>query len=764
MKKFHPIAIYKTIRVSRKAGLLLLLNAAVIIAVMLWAYTGLRNLPKPNLSLENFIANHLDYRAEGHSFYVDDFLKDSGEKKEILWGPFTGLKTGSYTAMIEYSAEEDQSCSAGAESEESHLVRSTPGMLSRHLHKEAYQFEVTDDIEKFDFRINYSGNGDFSVKSLSIISNNNRIKRISTEMIAALILFDFFCIFLSFSEDRKRVIVLLSGITMLVSLPLALEGMYTGPDLNFHLLRIEAIVQALRSGQFPARVSSIAMYGLGYPFSIFYNDLFLYFPAVLRLLGFPVISAYKIFLFCVNLAVVIISYRSFRKIICKQDLSIVLCLLYSASSYRLNQMYVRAGVGECTALIFFPLLAQAVHQIYTEETTGPGRIFKNASVLAVAMSGIIGSQVPSAIIVCFVLALMWLVLLKKSIRKSTLITFVAAVFLTILLNLYFVVPFLDYYITMPIAVKQWANDPPLLIQYRGVFLSQLFAFFRNHTGSFPPTEHDVKMMHTPGIALLWVFLYEVYHLLVKGKTEKRMAFYLFFSFLTIFISTDLFPWDFFTRHVPLWRYLTQILFPWRFLSVAMLLLCLMAGYLFMGPEKKLQDITVAVTVVTVLIFNGILYGQRELVNIFDTTGVEKNPIYYEYFIEGSSLYEFDTEVRGVNMDSAEILSQNSNTLKLYCKAGNEGGIHSVTAPLYNYKGYHVLDDAGNEYEIQNGEQNFIRFDLPDGFSGTITVIFKDPFYWTAALIISCATALFLLLCRFTGFKSDPNPVYRAARE
>ena len=88
----------------------------------------------------------------------------------------------------------------------------------------------------------------------------------------------------------------------------------------------------------------------------------------------------------------------------------------------------------------------------------------------------------------------------------------------------------------------------------------------------------------------------------------------------------------------------------------------------------------------------------------------------------------------------------------------------MTAPLYNYKGYHVLDDAGNEYEIQNGEQNFIRFDLPDGFSGTITVIFKDPFYWTAALIISCVTAMFLLLCRFTGFKSDPDPVYRAARE
>ena len=347
----------------RKNRALLLFNLFVIFAALFLAYSGSRGLPRPDLSIDKWTMDHVNYRDEDHAFYVDDELKDSGREKEILWGPFTGMRKGSYTAIINYSADEDQTCSASANSQESKLVRSTPGILSRYLHTVSYQFEVTDDIEKFDFRINYSGHGDFMVKSLDIVPNNNRIKRTVTEVFASLILLDLFCWFTGFPVEKKKIVVLLSGIILLISLPLALEGMYTGPDLRFHLLRVEALVQALRSGQFPARVSSIGMYGLGYPFSIFYNDIFLYFPAVLRLLGFSVITAYKIFLFFINIAVTAVSYMSFRKIFSSSDTAVFLSLLYSASSYGINQMYVRAGVGECTALIFFPLLALAVYRI-----------------------------------------------------------------------------------------------------------------------------------------------------------------------------------------------------------------------------------------------------------------------------------------------------------------------------------------------------------------------------------------------------------------
>ena len=51
-------------------------------------------------------------------------------------------------------------------------------------------------------------------------------------------------------------VLMLAGIGVLASLPLGIRGIYSGHDVEVHFLRIEAVAQALRSGQFPARVSS----------------------------------------------------------------------------------------------------------------------------------------------------------------------------------------------------------------------------------------------------------------------------------------------------------------------------------------------------------------------------------------------------------------------------------------------------------------------------------------------------------------------------
>ena len=61
------------------------------------------------------------------------------------------------------------------------------------------------------------------------------------------------------------------------------SGALQGADWSFHLSRIEGIAQGLREGQFPVRVYSIAKNGYGYAPSLFYGELLLYFPAVLRL-------------------------------------------------------------------------------------------------------------------------------------------------------------------------------------------------------------------------------------------------------------------------------------------------------------------------------------------------------------------------------------------------------------------------------------------------------------------------------------------------
>ena len=68
-------------------------------------------------------------------------------------------------------------------------------------------------------------------------------------------------------------------------------GAANGADWSFHLSRIEGIANGLREGQFPVRVYSMAKDGYGYAPSLFYGELLLYFPAVLRLLGMSVQGA-----------------------------------------------------------------------------------------------------------------------------------------------------------------------------------------------------------------------------------------------------------------------------------------------------------------------------------------------------------------------------------------------------------------------------------------------------------------------------------------
>lgn len=100
-----------------------------------------------------------------------------------------------------------------------------------------------------------------------------------------------------------------------------------GHDLHFHLYRIQGIADALAKGDFPVRMQYTQLYGYGYPVSICYGDLFLYFPALLVLLGVPVLCAYTIFALVVNVATAVITYRCLRRIFSVRSIAVAGCAL-----------------------------------------------------------------------------------------------------------------------------------------------------------------------------------------------------------------------------------------------------------------------------------------------------------------------------------------------------------------------------------------------------------------------------------------------------
>ena len=540
-----------------------------------------KNLAPVPYSIDDWRADHLVYRDS--AFCLDDIRKDDGHYGQILWGPYKSLKKGSYTAKIEYSAEHDQTCLVTSPNSEKRFIRSGTGLLSRYLHTISYDFEVSEDIDNFELLVFYNGEGDFSIRSISVNTNNNRGQRIAVEIIAVIMLITGGFFFKDLPDNKKRIILALAGITILSSLPAAIRGLPSGHDLEVHLLRTEAIVQALRSRQFPARISSMVLYGQGYPFSIFYNDLFLYIPAIMRLLGFSVLSAYKIYLYFINLLTVVLSYYSFTKIFKNTKTGLILTLLYTSASYRLANIYVRQAAGEFSAQSFLPLLGLAVYYIFQEKNGHGRKIFRNSVLLALAMSGIIGSHIPSTVMTGLLLSLVCIYYWKKTFTKQVLITLITSVLLSIILNLYFIVPFADFYLNTPTVIRSQVDRDILLIQARGAYPAQLFGFFQNTLGSADDLIFG-RLQVTPGLPLMSIFIIGlVLWLFRKKRPGFRFAF--FFSAVTLFFSMDGFPWDRLSLHFSFMKLIAQMVqFPWRFLGASILFLTLLSGEVFTSFE------------------------------------------------------------------------------------------------------------------------------------------------------------------------------------
>jgi hypothetical protein len=157
-------------------------------------------------------------------------------------------------------------------------------------------------------------------------------------------------------RTKGIILIGLAVILLLLEVPMSLDYVTYGHDITFHCYRIRSIAEGLSEGVFPVKVQPGWMNGYGYCAGVMYGDMFLYFPAAMYAIGFPMHFCYKMYVFLVNLATVILSYLSFRKISGDKYIGLMGSAVYSLSLYRLCDLYSRAAVGEYTAMVFTPVI------------------------------------------------------------------------------------------------------------------------------------------------------------------------------------------------------------------------------------------------------------------------------------------------------------------------------------------------------------------------------------------------------------------------
>lgn len=630
--------------------------------------------------------------------------------------------------------------------------------LEAGAHVKEFRIETSEDIDNFEITIQHNGSGYLKINNVFICETRAyEIRHIVYLFFIFLLLDGIFLFGKTFQKHRVEVLFLLA-VLFLVSLPEMTADFYYGHDIYFHLLRIEGIAREIRLGNFPAKIHSLCMDGYGSPVSVYYGDLFLYIPALLRIVGFSVVSAYKIYVFVINAGTVGLSYFCFKQIFRNQNVAMLGTLAYATCSYRMVNIYERAAVGEYTAMMVFPLVALAVYRIYTEPCEEWEEYRKNAWLLAFAMTGLISSHILSTEMVVWFLVIICVVLIKKTLRRNTLKVYTAAVFETLFLNAYFLVPFLDYYLNENVYVNENVEKGIMkvrAIQSRGAYIGQYFTFFGRVRGAASPSLEG-RMQLSPGLVLMCALVVAFFFCIIERKRNRRCALYIFFSLLALFMASDIFPWDHLAVRFKLFDLLAQVQFPWRYIGIASiflsLLLCEVLVWLKEMYEfdlRRMYVIIICACVFMTCYITGELYesidvsggmGTSFVLAPYDTVAVDTRFVAKEYVRAGTAIELLDGNIHSENAKYVNEVSRSGSRMVLYCETEKESAY--IEVPFLNYKGYHVCDENGNEYEISDGKNNVISFCLPAHFKGNVIVEFKEPRLWRVAEMISL---LFLLI-------------------
>lgn len=567
---------------------------------------------------------------------------------------------------------------------------------------------------------------------------------------------------LEIREKHRLVRAALLFITIVASAPLMVDYLVQGTDMAFHLYRIQGVADGIRSGQFPVRIQPNWWDEFGYGVSLFYGDLFLYFPAILTLLGYSLQIAYKVYIVALHLLTAWISYKCFMKIVRDEYIALFGACLYTLNIYRLMDIYMRGAVGEFTALTFLPLLIAGIYCIKED-----GWIY-----LALGMTGCIQSHILTCEMTVVFLIIFCIVCIKFVIQKTVFVNLCKSVLCTILWNIWFIIPLLNVY-SGNYNVKTGGQYVGT-IQDRGAFPAEVFKLFINGLvgdqgvsgGISGEMGHSVGLALGVGLAISVMVLYTYRerigaYIRETESMEKKPVVVVGglctgLALIALWLSTNLFPYDPISGWSEMWRNLVgHIQFPWRFLGFVSLF-CTFAVVCSVRVWKNInveQDVAIKLSIVLMIgltlvgmsaFYHEMLSRETVITRSHEFLAVHKLMDQTEYLIEGTDMGDLNHElIIGDSKVEAELVSRSYTTLEIEC-ANNNAYESYIDVPLFYYPCYRAVDrDTGELLNVDYGTNNRVRIVLPAEYTGTCVLKVRERMIWRLTEVIS--------LCSFLGF-------------
>lgn len=688
------------------------------------------------------------------------------------------LPPGVYRLELEYSVDSDLQvlCSVADGTVFSGGLLTNGEPLYQGLGSTEYHFWLFEKTDGLQVQITNNGAGDLITGNLKISETHLLWSMLLVILIFIAIIsytaiaFCFYDKNYSVSVEKKKIFFFVTLIGLVASIPYLCGYSVSGADLVYHLYRIEGIKDGMLSGQIPVRIDPEWLYGHGYADAIFYCSSLLYFPAVLRLLGFTVTASYNFYCVILNFATAWISFYCFYRIFGKWWNGVICCALYTLSVYRIYKLLITSALGEGSALTFIPLVILGLYKIFAENEEEAGN--RGAWIpIMLGFAGLIQTHVLTCEITALSMILFCAANIRKVFRKKNLLELLKGAMSAIAVSMWFLVPFLDYYLTQDMHIKHVSART---IQDRGLYPAHLAFHFWSVGKNTPMGDNGMQYSHPVGIGLVLVvglifFLILWFSGRLQGKNNdagkrtfaKKTA---IISLIFLIMSLNIFPWDKIQGMNSVFAALVSSLqFPNRFLGWGTICLVFMFGYClqFLSDFGKQKWLLIFIIVAIAGITTSDLY-------LLDYTNA-KQTTYTLYNEEGMGVgYTSGGEYRPEKTDTEKITfagpvlgdgvkldAYEKRYLHISMQCSNLGTTDSyIEVPLLFYKGYAAEEkNTGEKMELCAGTNQVVRVLIPSGFKGELDIKFVPPFYWRIGELVSFTTTILLITLWFRQRRS-----------
>lgn len=647
--------------------------------------------------------------------------------------PYLALDKGNYRFVINYKLNE--SVPVTIQLETSNRIDGSVMEQEPECGYYVAEFSIEKSTSNFCFIFDDITDPEFEIYNIEIAADSVLIK--DDAFFAFFVLLLGVVLYLMFVGVKKgkittrstAVILIISAVVAVSSYPMFINYLIYGHDLECHLMRIEGVKDAILDGQMIPVIYPNNNNGFGY-LGFLYPSLFLGFSAVLRMIGASMVLSYQFMIVLINIATGIITYFSIKSMSDSDKAALWGTVVYVLSPYRMCDLYVRAALGESTAMIFIPLAMAGLYHILVGER-------KKWYYLAISLFSMLMSHMLTTLltaVICIMLAVLFVKTLFSDLKR--LLSMALGCLVPIVAGIWYLIPFVKLY-SFGLQVKEIVN--PNFAQY-SVLLGELF-MTRASTFVSRPLEESVNYeMQTPlglagGLCII-VILIGICSTIIRlnkenertGLSKREIYVYALVgvAFVFVFMSTSLFPWKSLMRIGIVDKFVQTVQFPYRFISSGVALIAIASGVIFANTKELDYCRQCLFGTVAVLALIGSIAISDEYLNsndgmVRDYTGGFTQYNLRDYLPLATRDDIFPDEL--ATHSNGEIVDYVRNGTKS-CVTYSSSEDGEITVPIIFYPGYVATDANGTKLSVGSNDAGRIIVYASASDNGRVNIHFS----------------------------------------